>query len=46
MKGGTAPHFISSAFMVSALSGLHLCRARFHPHMNALKLSNHVTILL
>ena len=39
MKGGQnfAAFFIFSAFMVLALSELHLCRARFHPHMNRSK---------
>lgn len=45
MKGGLAPYFISSAIMVLALAELHLCRARFHPHMIVLKLINHAAIL-
>ena len=35
MKGDrSCPLFIFSMLMVLALSELHLCRARFHPHIN------------
>jgi hypothetical protein len=45
MKGGHAPLlFILSAIMVLALSELHLCSARFHPHMIVLKLINQAAI--
>jgi len=41
-----APYFIFSALMVLALSELHLCRARFHPHINVTNIINHAASLL
>lgn len=48
MKGDKvlAPYFIFSALMFLALSELHLCRARFHPHINVANIINHAASLL
>jgi hypothetical protein len=48
MKGdkGLAPFFIFSALTLLALSELHLCRARFHPHINIANVIIHAASLL